>query len=138
MRRSIEKLSYGRHVLAIIVRAQKQQSETHFFSPPDAPLQAGTVVKKKGGVILPHLHQNVMQKIKQFQEVLFVERGKAKLSLYTPRGKLLFERIIKSGDKVLLAFGAHGFQILEDTVFFDVKQGPYPGYDKAKEFLDKP
>ena len=35
------------------------------------------------------------------------------------------------GDIVLLLGGAHGFRMLEDTVLFEVKQGPYiPKKDK--------
>ena len=56
--------------------------------------------------------------------------------LYAPNGKLIYEGIIQAGDKVLLASGGHGFDVLEDTVIFEVKQGPYPGYEKAKKYLE--
>ena len=34
---------------------------------------------------------------------------------------------LRTGDKIQLAQSGHGFEMLEDTAFFEVKQGPYPG-----------
>ena len=42
----------------------------------------------------------------------------------------------QTGDKILLAQGGHGFEMLEDTVFFEVKQGPYAGYESGKKFIE--
>jgi hypothetical protein len=37
----------------------------------------------------------------------------------------LESRILNQGDIVLLAFGGHGFEILEASEIVEVKQGPY-------------
>ena len=39
----------------------------------------------------------------------------------------LESRILESGDVVLLAFGGHGFEMLEASEIIEVKQGPYAG-----------
>jgi hypothetical protein len=45
----------------------------------------------------------------------------------------LESRILSSGDVLLLAFGGHGFQMLEDCEVIEVKQGPYSGeLDKTR------
>jgi hypothetical protein len=58
-----------------------------------------------------------------------------RVNLYTLGGKIVYQGILKKGDKILLASGGHGFEILEDTIIFEVKQGPYPGYHEAKKYL---
>jgi len=35
---------------------------------------------------------------------------------------------------VLLVSGGHGFRQLEDTVFLEIKQGPYPGAVEKEAF----
>jgi hypothetical protein len=30
--------------------------------------------------------------------------------------------------------GSHGFRMIDDTVFIDVKQGPYTGIDEKERF----
>ena len=35
---------------------------------------------------------------------------------------------------MLMVGGGHGFRMLEDTVFLEVKQGPYTGLDEKERF----
>jgi hypothetical protein len=45
----------------------------------------------------------------------------------------LESRILSAGDVILLAFGGHGFEMLEPTEIIEVKQGPYAGdQDKTR------
>ena len=39
--------------------------------------------------------------------------------------KKLLSRIWNKGDIVLLAYGGHGFEMIEDSEIIEVKQGPY-------------
>ena len=39
----------------------------------------------------------------------------------------LESRILYQGDVVLLAYGGHGLEMLEDSEMIEVKQGPYAG-----------
>ena len=41
---------------------------------------------------------------------------------------------MEEGDIVLLLGGAHGFRMIEDTILFEVKQGPYAGEADKKRF----
>ena len=44
-------------------------------------------------------------------------------------GKCRFQKsaVLEEGDVILLAGGGHGFEILEETVMIEIKQGPYAG-----------
>lgn len=131
----IETIKEGGKVFAIIIRGGKV-AESQFFSPEDFPLQIGAISKTRGEKIRAHLHNEPIRTVRATQEFLYIEKGKVKVSIYNNRGKTIAKRILKQGDKILSASGGHGFEILEDTVFFEVKQGPYPGYEKAKTYLE--
>ena len=45
--------------------------------------------------------------------------------IYDKNLELVTTEIIGSGEAVALISGGHGIKILEDTKFFEVKQGPY-------------
>ena len=41
--------------------------------------------------------------------------------------------ILNKGDVVLLAFGGHGFEMIEESEIIEIKQGPYAGeMDKVR------
>lgn len=131
----IETITEAGKVFAIIIRGGKV-AKSQFFSPEDFPLQIGTISKTRGEKIRAHLHNEPIRTVRTTQEFLYIEKGKVKVSIYNNQGKTIAKRILKQGDKILSASGGHGFEILEDTVFFEVKQGPYPGYEKAKTYLE--
>lgn len=131
----IETIKEEGKILAIIIRGNNAKGY-QFMSPENFPLQIGAVGKKKGEKIKAHLHNEPIKTVRTTQEFLYIEKGKVRVSIYNNKGKVIAKRILKQSDKILSASGGHGFEILEDTVFFEVKQGPYPGYDKAKTYLE--
>ena len=131
----VERITKDGVLLAVIVRANPSPTKTAFYSPEDAPLQFGNVVHRAGTVIRPHIHEEAPRTVAVTQEVLFVERGRVRIRLFLPNGSQAYEGQLGAGDKILLAYGGHGFEMLEDTVFFEVKQGPYAGYESGKKFL---
>lgn len=133
----IHRVIHNKQLLAIIIKAGKSKKGVIFYSPEDAPLQVGNVTKKRGDTIMPHMHKEPIKTVRITQEVLYIEKGKLRADIYSSDGKLTYQTILEKGDKIFLASGGHGFEILEDTIIFEVKQGPYPGYEKAKHYLKK-
>ena len=66
--------------------------------------------------------------------MLFIKKGKIKVYFYTKKGKKIINKILSSGDLILLANFAHGFKILKKTEIYEIKQGPYM-QSKDKIFL---
>ena len=89
--------------------------------------------RAKNYVIPPHVHNAVQRDVHFTQEVLVIKSGKVRVDYYDDDRNYLESRILNEGDVVLLAYGGHGFEMLEDSEMIEVKQGPYAGeMDKVR------
>jgi hypothetical protein len=60
------------------------------------------------------------------------------VDFYDDERTYLESRILRRGDVVLLAFGGHGFEMLEASEMIEVKQGPYAGEGDKTRFNPVP
>ena len=67
-------------------------------------------------------------------EVLLVKAGHCLIDIYNDAHELVATRELRVGDVMLMVGGGHGFRMLEDTVFLEIKQGPYTGLDEKEQF----
>jgi hypothetical protein len=89
--------------------------------------------RAKGYVVPPHTHNSVKRDVHFTQEVLVIKSGKVRVDYYDDDRSYLESRVLNQGDVVLLAYGGHGFEMLEDSEMIEVKQGPYVGeMDKVR------
>ena len=89
--------------------------------------------REKGYIIDPHIHNPVTREVEYTKEVLFIKSGKVKVDFYDNERNYLESEILNTGDVILLAYGGHGFKVLEDCEMIEVKQGPYAGeLDKTR------
>ena len=88
-----------------------------------------------GYVITPHVHNPVPREVHYTQEVLFIKSGRVRVDFYSDAQDYLESTVLEAGDVILLAYGGHGFEMLEATEIIEVKQGPYAG-DKDKTQFD--
>ncbi len=98
----------------------------HFYTDNNSTLQVGKQLRLKGEQIKPHRHMPVKtQKEETLKEVLYVEKGKVRINFYDERWKEIDSKILNQGDMILLIKGGHGFEMLEETVMVEIKEGPY-------------
>lgn len=120
-------------VLAYIVRASWRPQATEFVTPDSFSLQMGMIVYGKGKAIPPHMHLPVLRKVEGTSEVVTVRQGACDVDLYDESRTFVGSRGLNTGDTILLVRGGHGFRMHEDTVLFEVKQGPFVnGRDKER------
>jgi hypothetical protein len=56
-----------------------------------------------------------------------------RVDFYSDTQEYLRSTVLETGDVILLAFGGHGFEMLEPTEMIEIKQGPYAGdMDKTR------
>jgi mannose-6-phosphate isomerase-like protein (cupin superfamily) len=123
----IEPVMHQDIMLALVLRAGYRAEDIQFFTPNDFSQQLGYMNRPAGYVIPPHVHNPVVRDVHFTKEVLFIKSGKVRVDFYDDGQNYLESRILSQGDFVLLAFGGHGFEMLEPTEMIEVKQGPYAG-----------
>ena len=123
----IESIDHNGNKLAIILRASYREEGIRFFTPDDFSQQLGYMNRPKGYVIPPHVHNSVARQVHFTKEVLFIRSGKVRVDFYDDHQNYLESHVLNQGDVVLLAFGGHGFEMLEASEMIEVKQGPYAG-----------
>ncbi len=130
----IDKVFDGEKPLAYIIRGDYRPSRTTFLTPPEFKQQVGFVVYPKGGEITRHVHVPLERRLVGTSEVLIVRSGRCVIDLYAEDRHLVASRELGEGDIMLMVGGGHGFRMLEDTVFLEVKQGPYTGIEEKERF----
>lgn len=123
----VEKIVLGGQTLAIILRSSYCAEGIQFFTSNDYSQQLAYMNRPMGYVIAPHVHNPVLREVHYTKEVLFIKSGKVRVDFYDDTKAYLESRILHSGDVILLAFGGHGFEMLEECEIIEVKQGPYAG-----------
>lgn len=130
----IEEIWVGDDVLAYLVRSSASASSTTFFTPDEATFQAGFVVYPAGGEVVPHVHLPVRREVVGTSELLFVRSGRCYVDLYDADRHIVASRELGPGDAVLSLGSGHGVRMIEDTVLFELKQGPFIGGSEKVRF----
>jgi mannose-6-phosphate isomerase-like protein (cupin superfamily) len=129
----IEQIIHNDKLLSVIIRTQYKSDGIEFFTPDDFSQQLAYMNREKDYVIPPHVHNPVQRDVHFTQEVLFIKSGKVRVDYYDDDKNYLESKILNQGDVVLLAYGGHGFHMIEDSEIIEVKQGPYAGeQDKVR------
>lgn len=129
----IENVIHNEKLLSVIIRANYKSEGIEFFTPDDFSQQLAYMNRAKEYVIPPHVHNAVQRDVHFTQEVLVIKSGKVRVDYYDDDRNYLESRVLLQGDVVLLAYGGHGFEMLEDSEIIEVKQGPYAGeMDKVR------
>lgn len=130
----IEKISWNNEPLAYIITTDTPIDKTTFVTPPEFKQQVGFVVYPAGGEIVPHVHLPLERRIVGTSEVLVLRKGRCQVDFYNEDREFVETREIIAGDILLLVGGGHGFRMLEDTIFLEIKQGPYAEKDDKERF----
>lgn len=130
----IEYVYHNGELYCLIIRNSFKSDTIAFFTPDSLSQQLGYLPHKKGNIIKPHKHNVNKREILYTQEVLFLKKGKVKVNFYDNNFMHMGSEVVSSGDAILLCGGGHGFEILEDTIMIEVKQGPYVGVEDKVRF----
>jgi len=130
------------NILATIIRsvyefAKKVAKQSSFVTDPSIELQVGILRLDKGHKIKPHLHRRWERKIERTIEILYIVSGKLRVDFYD-EDKVYRRSVIVENDSLIISYrGYHAFEILEESVILEIKQGPYLGRDVDKIYLEQ-
>jgi hypothetical protein len=85
-------------------------------------------------VITRHIHLALERHLIGTCEVLVLLKGHCLMDIYNDGKELVATKELIKGDVMLMVGGGHGFRMLEDTVFLEVKQGPYLVKEEKERF----
>ncbi len=126
----MDKIFLGKKLVAIRVR--KFPNGTNPVSSPNGALQLLTMKRPKGHIVKGHLHVPKTRVTRVLQECLIVIKGKIRYDLFDKKGKCLKKVLVKAGEAMLILDAPHSVHFLEDTVAYELKNGPFID---DKEFL---
>jgi hypothetical protein len=121
----VEFIKFKNKILAIILRTNYCAYGIKFFTPNKFSQQLGYMKRPQGYIVPPHTHNSLAREVHFTSEVLFIKNGKVRADFYDKKKNYIESRILNKGDVILLAFGGHGFEMLETSEIIEVKQGPY-------------
>ena len=131
---SPEIITWQDQPLVYIIHTDPMPEKTTFLTPPEFKQQVGFVVYPSGGVIARHLHLALERHLVGTCEVLVLLKGRCLMDIYNDKKELVATRELNQGDVMLMVGGGHGFRVQEDTVFLEVKQGPYLEVEEKERF----
>lgn len=123
----IENIVHGLEPIALIIRATYDEPGIKFFTPANFSQQVAYMKHPTGHKIGAHVHNLLIRQVLYTQEVLMIRKGKVKVSLFNSDKEFIGDRMLNSGDLILLCGGGHSFEMLEETSMIEVKQGPFAG-----------
>lgn len=129
-----EIINWNDQPLAYIIHPNPLPDRTAFITPPEFKQQVGLIVYPTGGEVKRHLHLPLERHLIGTSEVLILQKGHCLADIYNDERGLVATRELRAGDVILMVGGGHGFRMLEDTVFLEVKQGPFLPIKEKEHF----
>lgn len=104
------------------------------MSPESEYLQVSARRLSENTHVKPHKHKPVERITQITQEAWFIHKGKIKAEIFDIDRTFIDEFIITDGGCIVLYNGGHSLTSLEEnTIFYEIKTGPYFGYENDKE-----
>ncbi len=120
-------------LLCIVYKDEDWVEGLNFITDNSLFVQVGSWWYQKGKNLAKHKHNVVPRESTITQEMVFVKSGSMKATIYDQEMVFVEELILKEGDLAIMAFGGHGYEILEDnTKIIEAKNGPFLSVDVDK------
>ena len=121
------------NLLAVLIDTKKNNDTKNFYTSNDLDIQVASFNLSSQDEIERHFHYSQNRNIKTTSEVIYLQSGKIEVEIYDINKKFVQNVLVKEEMLIILLQGAHAINILEDSKFIEVKQGPYdPEYDKER------
>jgi len=105
---------------------------------PSQFIQVAYMIQSEGQHFKPHQHfeRNVIYESVITQETWIVIKGRVEASYFDRHNTLITRTVLNPGDCTITLGGGHSYKSLEDnTLVYEIKNGPYVGRDNDKEYF---
>ena len=122
-----------KNLLAILIDTRKNNDTKNFYTSNDLDIQVASFNLNSQDVIERHFHYSQNRKITTTSEVIYLQTGKIEVEIYDTNKQFVQNLLVEEEMIIILLQGAHAINILENSKFIEVKQGPYdPENDKER------
>ena len=122
-------------LLALLITQTGEFAQGHnFLTQSSDELQFAVFKHPVGHSVQRHWHPPFSRTLSSTSEVLIIQSGKVGAFIYNKDFELVHTQELGSQDVAVLFSGGHGFEILEEAIILEVKQGPYAGDQDKKVF----
>ena len=112
---------------------EKYDGGTNFITESFLPMQLSIFSTKFFKHLPAHIHLENKREIKTTSEFIFVLKGNIKVNIFDKNENIIDTFYLRKEEALLQFEGGHEFFIEPNTIFFELKQGPYLGKDKDKK-----
>lgn len=102
----------------------------------DKYLQISTKKLSAGSAFKAHKHLPIERQTDITQEAWIILEGRIEAYFYDIDDTLLYRTTLNAGDCAIVFKAGHSFEVIDDnTVLYEVKNGPYYGQQRDKVFI---
>lgn len=127
----IKKIVFEDKLIALLIDHSDIEDGTHPITNVRWPLQMLMMKRNTGHVFAKHTHILVSRTTAYLQEAIVVMKGLLRVTVCDRDGIDVGVYNISAGQCILLVDGGCKIEIMEDTEFFEFKNGPYLEDDKV-------
>jgi len=113
------------NLLAKLIDVDNSNERSTFFTDDSKDFQAAVFNLKGGEKIQRHIHNKNVRKVETTSEAIYIVNGKIEVEIYDNSKNFIKKIDVNRGQLILLIQGGHAMNVLEDSKFFEIKQGPY-------------
>lgn len=133
---NLKKITYRGKLYAVYCNLNETKDGLSFISEDKDFIQVG-LWKYDAKKILPaHFHHEYIREATRTCESIYVIKGKIKCNLYTKSGKYINSFVLNQNEIALQLYGAHEYEILEESIVLENKNGPYLGPKKDRKRIN--
>lgn len=114
------------NLLCIIYKNEDWVEGLNFITDNSLFIQVGSWWYQNGKKLAKHKHNLVTREANITQEMVYVKSGSMLATIYDNNMNFIEEIILNEGDLAIMAYGGHGYKILQDnTKIIEAKNGPF-------------
>jgi hypothetical protein len=125
-------------VLHIIFRQDDFEDGRKDIVSHDNFIQVAALKLNEGKSFRPHKHiLKKGEKLVWTQEGIVVIKGRVKCILYDVNNDILASPVLNTGDMSITLQSGHTYEVMKDSLVYEIKTGPYYGQVRDKVFIDE-
>jgi len=121
----VTKIKSGNKIFALLIDLSSIKEGTFPVTNPSWPLQLLLMKRKRGHVVVKHMHKKIRKVTQQPQEAIVVMKGVVEASIFDRKGKIIAKKNISSGQCLFIVDGGHEIKIIKNALIYAFKDGPY-------------